>query len=702
MFAILKREFKSCFHTFIGFLFVAVNLFFISLYYTIYCLLNGYPYFAYVLSAVVFLFMLSIPILTMRVLAEERKNKTDQLMLTAPVSVFGVVVGKYLAMLSVFAIPNLIACLYPLFLLKFGSVPLGEAYLSILGFFLYGAACIAICVFVSALTESQVIAAVISFAFLFVGYMMTGLCSLISTTGNWLTTLLSAFDLYTPFMNLLNGCLDLTSIFYYLSVIALFLFLTTQVIQKRRYTTTVKNFTLGAYSMISILVVSAIVVVANFAIRELPATYTNFDITSQKLYSITDQTKEFLDQLNQDVTIYVLANQDNQDTTLEQTLKRYQEYSKHISVEYVDPQVNPRFYQQYTTDNIQSNSLIVVGEQRNMVVDYAEIYESEFDYSTYQTSVTGYDGEGRITSALAYIVSDDLPKAYILSGHGETTLPDSFLQAIAKENVEYTDLRLMDVEVVPEDAACVIINNPTSDLSTDDVDILQAYLEQGGKILANCGYIDGETPNLDELLASMGLRVEKGLVVEQDTSAYYRNPFYLLPNVYPSQLSSGIYNKYYILAPFAQGILTDETREDVTYESILKTSEKAYTKKDVNNSESYEKAENDVDGPFYIGVKAVKATDETEATLFLYGCSQLFTAEASALVSGANQLLFTNTLSQCVNHEVSIAIPVKSYDIGYLTIDQRFSIIVGTLLVIIIPVATLIIGFIVWFRRRRR
>ena len=115
MFAILKREFKSCFHTFIGFLFVAVNLFFISLYYTIYCLLNGYPYFAYVLSAVVFLFMLSIPILTMRVLAEERKNKTDQLMLTAPVSVFGVVVGKYLAMLSVFAIPNLIACLYPLF-----------------------------------------------------------------------------------------------------------------------------------------------------------------------------------------------------------------------------------------------------------------------------------------------------------------------------------------------------------------------------------------------------------------------------------------------------------------------------------------------------------------------------------------------------------------------------------------------------------
>lgn len=702
MLAILKREFKSCFHTFVGFLFVAVTLFFISLYFTIYCLLNGYPYFSYVVSAVVFLFMLTVPVLTMRVLAEERKNKTDQLILTAPIPVSKVVIGKYLAMVAVFAIPNIVACTYPLLLLRFGSVPLAESYLAILAFFLYGAASIAICVFVSALTESQVIAAVISFGALFLGYMMSGLCGMISSTGNWLTKVLNCYDLYTPFSSLINGVLDLTSIYYYLSVIVLFLFLTTQVIQKRRYTTSVKNISLGAYSVTGIAIMLAIIVITNMAIKELPASVTNFDITNDKLYSITDQTKEFLDTLDEDITIYVLANEDNQDQTLAQTLKRYEEYSDRIHLEYVDPQVNPRFYQQYTTDNIQSNSLIIVGENRNMVVNYADVYATELDYSTYQTTVTGYDGEGLITSGIGYVISEDLPKVYMLTGHGEATLPDAFLQAIAKENVDSEELRLMDVDAIPEDAACVIMNNPTTDLSKDDLEILLSYLEQGGNIFADCGYVTENTPNLDALFETMGLRIEKGLVVEQDTSAYYRNPFYLLPNIYPGDYSSGIYNKYYILAPFSQGIVTDTEKEDVEYESILKTSDKAYVKKDVENADSYEMTSEDVAGPFYVGVRATKETESGTATMVLFGCSQLFTQEASSLVSGANQLLFTNVVSSFANHEVSIAVPTKSFDISYLTINQKFAIIMGTILVIGIPVCLLIWGFVVWFRRRKR
>ena len=179
MLAIYKRELKSYFRSFIGFLFIAVTLFFLGLYFSVYNLMNGYPYFAYVVSSVTFLFMLTVPILTMRILAEEKRSKTDQLILTAPVSVGGIVMGKFLALLTIFAIPVAIICFYPLIMAQYGSVPMGEAYLSILAYFLFGMTAIAIGLFLSSVTESQVIAAVLTFLVLFLGYMMDSILSLI-------------------------------------------------------------------------------------------------------------------------------------------------------------------------------------------------------------------------------------------------------------------------------------------------------------------------------------------------------------------------------------------------------------------------------------------------------------------------------------------------------------------------------------------
>ena len=435
MLAIYKRELKSYFHSFIGLLFIGVMLFFVGLYYTAYNL-SGYPYFSYAISGVIFVFLLAIPILSMRILAEERKNKTDQLILTAPVTVGQIVMGKFLALLTIFAIPTLIICAYPLILCQFGSVPLGEAYLAILAFFLYGMASIAIGLFASSLTESQVIAAVLGFGFLFLGYMMSAICSLISTTGNLLTKILSVYDMYTPFVNLLNGTLDLSSVVYFVTLTALVLFLTVQSVQKRRYSVSVKQFSVGAYSTGMIAVAVVIAILVNIVVGELPGSITNIDMTSQKLYSLTDQTKEFVKGMEEDVTIYVLIKEENCDTTLAQTLQRYEDLSDHISVEFVDPTVNPRFHTQYTSASISTNSLIVVSDKRSKVIDSSVIYESGFDYYSYSYTTTGYDGEGQITSALDYVTSDSLPKVYMLEGHGEATLSSTFTDALTKENVE--------------------------------------------------------------------------------------------------------------------------------------------------------------------------------------------------------------------------------------------------------------------------
>jgi len=703
MFAIYKRELKSYFHTFIGFLFIAVTLFFLGLYFTVYNLLNGYPYFSYVVSSVAFIFLVSVPILTMKVLAEERRNKTDQLMLTAPVSVAKIVIGKYLALLTIFAIPVAIICIYPLIMSAFGAVPMGEAYLAILAYFLFGAVAIAIGELISSLTESQVIAAVLSFGVLFLGYMMSSICSLISSSGNLLTKILGCFDLYSHFAEMLNGVLNLKGVIYYVTLTVLVLFLTVQSIQKRRYSVSAKQLSLGAYSTGMVAIAVAIVVVLNLVAGELPAEWTAVDVTGEQLYSLTEQTRKFLDTIDEDVTIYVLVSESNQDTILEQTLQRYEDASDHITVEYIDPTVNPMFASTYTDTILTTNSLIVVSDKRNKVINYSSIYETSFDYTTYTSDTTGYDGEGQITSALDYVLSDEMPKVYLTEGHGEDTLSSTFQNGLKKENVDYETITLLSYEEIPEDAAGLLIDGPTKDFSEEDAKKVISYLERGGNVILVTAYTGEAMPNLESILNYMGVHLEDGLILEGDANLYYRSPYYLLPDVAVSTYTTGVYDNYYVFAPFGQAIVVEEEdAEDMTYTKFLTTSDSAYVKKDVANLEDYNKEEGDVEGPFAIGLAAEKSLEEESATLVVYGSQEIFTDSCNSMVSGANLMLFTNTVSSFVQHEVSVLVPVKEYNVSTLTIPQSKALLFAILTTVILPVGFLAVGFVIWFRRRRR
>lgn len=286
MTAVYKRELKSYLTSMVGYLFIFFVLIVTGIYFSAYQLAAAYPKFEYTLSALTFVFLIGVPILSMRVLAEEREQKTDQLLLTAPVSVGNIVMGKYLALVTVYAIPVLVMCAYPLIMSKFGDVSFASAYTAILGFFLLGCANLAIGVFMSALTESQVVAAVLTFVLLFAFYMMSGISSFFSRTSvstcialgllivaaaiiiyimiknvfisvitgivgeailaviyfvkpsvfeGGIQKILEVFDLSGHFSNFTNSILDVTGIVYFLSVIAVCLFLTIQSIQKRRW-----------------------------------------------------------------------------------------------------------------------------------------------------------------------------------------------------------------------------------------------------------------------------------------------------------------------------------------------------------------------------------------------------------------------------------------------------------------------------------
>lgn len=287
MLAIYKREFKSYFQSMVGCVFVAFLVAFTGIYFTAYNLNAGYPYFSYTLSGSLIVFIVGIPLITMRSFAEERKNKTDQLLLTTPVSLTKIVLGKYLAMISVVAIPNLIFCLFPLLIKMNGTAYLKTDYISIGVFFLLGCVYVAIGMFMSALTESQMIAFITTFGLLLILYLWNGIIGFLPSsaigsligliviftiiiayiyhmTENWMISAvlevlgivasvatyivksslfenlltkilgkLALADVFTDITN--NHIVDITGIVLYLSVIAIFIVLTIQAIQKRRW-----------------------------------------------------------------------------------------------------------------------------------------------------------------------------------------------------------------------------------------------------------------------------------------------------------------------------------------------------------------------------------------------------------------------------------------------------------------------------------
>ena len=235
MLAIYKRELKSYFHSMMGYIIVAFLIAFTGIYFMAYNLYSGYPFFSYVLRAINYVLIIVVPLLTMRSFAEERKNKTDQMLLCAPVRLSQVVLGKYLAMVSVFAIPCLVFCSYPLIIKSFGTAYLKVDYAAILMFFLLGCVYIAIGMFLSSLTESQIIAAITTFGVLMVVYLWSGLVSFLPNI-EFLVNILEKLDIVTVFENVVSQQMfSVSGLIYYLSLIGVFVFLTMQSIQKRRW-----------------------------------------------------------------------------------------------------------------------------------------------------------------------------------------------------------------------------------------------------------------------------------------------------------------------------------------------------------------------------------------------------------------------------------------------------------------------------------
>ncbi|MGI5998541.1 MAG: ABC transporter permease [Lutispora sp.] len=286
MIAVLKHELRNYFHSLTTYVFGAFLLAFVGIGSMLYNLEAAVSNFEYVLSFGSFAFVVIVPILTMRVIAEERKQKTDQLLYSLPITTADVIVGKFLSLVTAYLIPLCIICLYPLIFSRFGDVYLLTSYGSILAFFIMGAALIAIGIFISSLTDNQGFAAGIGIAIILLNYYSVRLSEYVSSTAygsviaiciiiiamgavinhliknsnlaygisfifiaatmityyvdmskfeGLLPKIMTKLSLFERFNVIVNGVFDMTAIVYYLTVIVFFLFLSVQSLEKRRY-----------------------------------------------------------------------------------------------------------------------------------------------------------------------------------------------------------------------------------------------------------------------------------------------------------------------------------------------------------------------------------------------------------------------------------------------------------------------------------
>ncbi len=457
----------------------------------------------------------------------------------------------------------------------------------------------------------------------------------------------------------------------------------------------------GGYSVVLALIVLAILVAVNVLFNVLPSKFTQFDISAAQLYSLTSDTKVVATNLDKDVTIYWITQAGQESTVLDKLLDRYQDLSDHITVVKKDPDIYPTFAQQYTDETVVNNSLVVECGDKSRYISYNDIYQVDTAsyYATGSVSQS-FDGEGQITSAIDYVVSDELPKIYLLSGHGEATLSDTFSNELTRSNYETVeDSSLLNVDEIPEDCDTLLINAPTSDISEEELTMLRDYVQGGGKLLVLSGpQKEATLTNLGSLLADYDVTVNDGVVVDTDREHYaFTAPYVLMPDIGSSDITDPLTEESsHVIVPIAQG-LTVGSNSSVT--ALLTTSDEAFSKAAGYAMTTYEKEDGDTDGPFTL---AVSITDSNaDGKIVWVATDYLLDDTYNSYSSGANLDLVMNGLSWMIGKNDAVSIRAKSLNNSYLTISSSAATVLKVVMIGIVPACFLLLGIDEVLRRRK-
>lgn len=468
-----------------------------------------------------------------------------------------------------------------------------------------------------------------------------------------------------------------------------------------------KVFRNGLYSTAILAAAIVLAVLINLLVGAIPKKYTEFDLSAAKMYTLGDSSRQLMQSLDQDVTVYYLCETGSEDAIITKLLDHYADESGHFHWEQKDPALYPTFAAQYGAENASTGSLIVVSGENSEVLNAAELYE--YDYSDYYTTGAAnvtFGGEKQISSAIYKLTAAAESHAYYTTNHGEQALTSTLTDALESQNLTVSALDLLS-QTIPEDCDLLVINDPAQDFSgagslVDELGQLRSYLSNGGRVLLlTDSYYS--TPNLDAVMAEFGLTRTEGLVVEGDTDHYLNGypALYLLPDYASTEESTaldGVNTSRRVLLQMAQGITLTET-EHVVSDALLVSSDSAYSKPEGYEMTTTEKADGDIAGPFTLAAYA--RNEDTGAQVIWVNCGNMDNEGIYQVIPG-NVTFLQGCAASLAGQESAVLIDSKALEAAPLEVPGIAASTLGLLFVIVLPAALLAVGAVVVVLRRRK
>ena len=575
--AIWKREMRGYFCTPVGYVFLGVFLTVSSVLFYLSILNTRSGDLPSLMASISYLWMLLSPILTMRLLAEERQKKTDQLLLTSPVSLPGIVIGKYLAAVTVLVIASALTLLYAVIVAMYGTVYPAELAVNYLGFILLGCAFAAMDLFLSSCAATPVTAAVMAFGANFLLWMLDLLE--LAVQKEWIGSTLKFISLYNRNESFLMGQLSFANIFYDLAFIALFLMLTVYRLDRRRsgsgIITAIRTRRAlrgahdpadgepenrkerkqgGLYGSMSLLVLvsvtAALILLSVTADRLEKRNGWRADYSFNSIATHSDATKELLQNMQHDVHIWALFRKGYEDAPLLELLDRYAAENHRITWEQADPAMNPELVYRFsdTLESPEENGLIIWCEDtgRWRLLDPTDYVHYGLDPEAGELSYDGLIYERSITKAIYYVTRDRVPQVVIMQGHGERDgdVLASFETLLTLNHYEVTFRDLSDPEYAPDPQDLLVFFSPQQDLTDNELEKARTFARQGGSFLFTRDYFVNmeKMPNFAKLLRIYGFNCLDGLVYADKNAegTYYQNVTWLLPDMVPTDITQSL------------------------------------------------------------------------------------------------------------------------------------------------------------------
>lgn len=481
----------------------------------------------------------------------------------------------------------------------------------------------------------------------------------------------------------------------------------------------------GAYSVGLTVLVIAVVIVFNLVVGQIPEAYRNLDVSSTKIYDISDTTTELLDSLDSEVDMKVLAVKDDTDERITTFLSRYASLSDKINVEWIDPVLHPSALTDYDTTE---NTIVISCEDtgKTTTVSFNDILVMD-QYSYYYygtTSYTEFDGEGQLTGAVNYVTNEADHTIYQTTGHGESTLSTTITDLMEKNSYTLSEVNLLMSTSIPEDCDLLLMYAPTTDLSEDEAQMLRDYLAGGGKVMMLFGDTSSaDLPNLAGVLSEYGIEAADGYIADP-ARCYQGNYYYIFPELSVSGDLADNISSEMVLLTNAHGMnLTDPERDTISTTSFMASSDQAYAvteetqqqdsytlgavatetieSTDEEESDSGDDAESDTADEEDASDSDVSDSEESlESRLTVISAGSLIDQSITdTFPQLENTQIFMNAVTANFEGVQNLSIEAKSLGTEYNTMQHTG--LLSFLVIFGIPAVILIGGFVVWFRRRR-